>query len=122
VPIAGVVFILLNPLLYTDDPSVVLFNVLGVAGTIGVFVYMILFDGGERGATPGKRILGIRVADARTGGPIGYRRAATRRLWYAIGGLLLFAGWWWALFDPRRRTWHDRFADSVVITTAKRVV
>lgn len=95
-----------------------LFNVFGVAGTIGVFIYMILFDGGPRGATPGKRIVGIRVADAAGGGPIGYHRAAVRRLWYVIGGLLLFAGWWSALFDSRRQTWHDKRAGSVVIRRA----
>jgi hypothetical protein len=41
--------------------------------------------GGERGATPGS--------------PIGYRRAATRRLWYLLGGLALYLGWLWGLRD-----------------------
>jgi uncharacterized RDD family membrane protein YckC len=117
--IAGIVFIPLNPQLYTDpseNPS--LWFALGLASTILVFPYLIAFDGGPRGAPPGKRIVGIRVADDVEGGAIGYRRAAVRRLGYLVGGLLLFAGWWWALFDRRRQTWHDKLARSVVVRRA----
>jgi uncharacterized RDD family membrane protein YckC len=88
------------------------------ASTILAFPYLIAFDGGPRGATPGKRIVRIRVADAAEGGAIGYRRAAVRRLGYLVGGLLFFVGWWWALFDRRRQTWHDKLARSVVVRQA----
>lgn len=117
--IAGFVFIPLNPQLYADaseDPS--LWLALVLASTILVFLYLIAFDGGPRGATPGKRIVRIRVADASEGGAIGYRRAAVRRLGYLVGGLIFFAGWWWALFDRRRQTWHDKLAHSVVVRPA----
>lgn len=117
--IAGIVFIPLNPQLYTDpseDRS--LWLALGLVSTILVFPYLVAFDGGPRGATPGKRVVRIRVADAADGSAIGYRRAAVRRLGYLVGGLLFFAGWWWALFDSRRQTWHDKLARSVVVKRA----
>lgn len=62
--IVGFLLIPLNPLLYTDEPDAALFFGLTVAGTILVDPYLVAFDGGKRGATPGKRIVGIRVADA----------------------------------------------------------
>jgi uncharacterized RDD family membrane protein YckC len=83
-----------------------------------LFAYLVAFDGGSRGATPGKRIVGIRVADEATGGPIGYSRATVRRLIYLIGGWLLFIGWLWGLGNARRQTWHDKAAKSVVVRAA----
>ena len=113
--IAGFLFIPLNPLLYSDEPEPGLFFALGVPAMILVFVYLIAFDGGRRGATPGKRILGIRVADEQSGSAIGYRRATVRRLGYAVGGLALYLGWLWIIFDRRRQAWHDKVAHSVVV-------
>ena len=70
---------------------------------------------GLAGATPGKRIVGLRVTDESGGGAIGYRRATVRRLVYVIGGWLLFVGWLWGLRDPQTQTWHDKAANTIVI-------
>jgi uncharacterized RDD family membrane protein YckC len=113
--VAGIVFIPLNPALYASANDRLLFSALAGAATVLGFACLIAFDGGQRGATPGKRIVGIRVADADRRGPIGYRRAAIRRAGYIIGGLVFFLGWIWALFDHRRQAWHDKRADSIVI-------
>jgi uncharacterized RDD family membrane protein YckC len=80
-----------------------------------LFAYLIAFDGGPKGATPAKRLLGLRVADAASGGQIGYRRATIRRVGYLVGGLALYIGWLWMLVDPRRQAWHDKLADTVVV-------
>jgi uncharacterized RDD family membrane protein YckC len=85
--------------------------------SIAAFVLLVHFDGGQRGATPGKRLLGIRVVDAAGSGPIGHRRAALRRLVYVLGGLLLYLGWLWLLVDRHRQTWHDKAAHTVVLRT-----
>src|SRR4051812_6308667 len=37
--------------------------------------YFVILEGGRSGQTLGKRLAGIRVADARSGGPIGSGRA-----------------------------------------------
>src|SRR5688572_21736407 len=76
--IAGVVFTPLNPGFYSGEPSAGLFLVLLAPAVLLGFVCLVAFDGGQRGATPGKRVMGIRVADAQTGRPIGYCRAITR--------------------------------------------
>ena len=89
-----------------------------VALEVAVFAYLVAFDGGERGATPGKRILGARVIDAEGGGPIGFRRAALRRLAYLVGGLVLYLGWLWLLVDSRRQALHDKVARTLVVASS----
>jgi uncharacterized RDD family membrane protein YckC len=113
--IASVVLLPLNPILYGSRPNGTLFAPLFIATILLLFVYLVLFDGGPRGATPGKRMVGIRVADADTREPIGFRRAAVRRIVYLLGGALLYLGWLWLLVDPQRQTWHDHAARSLVI-------
>ena len=39
------------------------------------------------------------------------------RLGYALGGLLLYLGWLWMLFDDRRQAWHDNMANTLVVRT-----
>lgn len=115
--VAGVVLVPLAPLTLALDPTTETgFWVFWSAGLVLVLVWLVAFDGGPQGATPGKRLLGIRVADVATGGAIGYRRATVRRLVYLIGGLPLYVGWLWGLIDQRRQTWHDKAARSVVVT------
>jgi uncharacterized RDD family membrane protein YckC len=113
--IAGVVFSPLQLVIPRDPGSTATFVVLFAAMMAAVFGYMIAFDGGPRGATPGKRILRMRVIDVDTGGPIGYPRAALRRLVYLLGGLALYVGWFWLLFDRRHQALHDKAARSLVV-------
>lgn len=115
--IVAVVLTPLNPFLYADPPSVAFATSLWAVAMVLMFLYGVLFDGGQRGATLGKRIVGTRVGNERTGAPIGYRRATIRRLGYWLGGLAFCIGWLRLLFNPRRQAWHDRFAHSVVVKT-----
>src|SRR2546421_5677422 len=91
-----IVFLPLNPDLYLNTPSWTLSLALWVPIAFG---YFIAFDGGPRGATLGKRLVGIRVIDAGSGTPIGYRRAAIRRVAYVLGGMALYVGWLWLFFN-----------------------
>lgn len=96
---------------------------------IGLIVVMVLLVSlatalatGLRGVTPGKALLGLRVVDAATGGPIGVPRALLRTTILGLAslptlglGLAGFAAS--AIADPthRRRGWHDRSVGSVVL-------
>lgn len=64
----------------------------------------------------GKRIVGTGVADAQTGEPIGYKRAALRRLVYCVEAIPLYLAWLWMFTNPDRQTWHDKAARSVVVS------
>jgi|RhiMetdeSRZDD1v2_1073273.scaffolds.fasta_scaffold1041759_2 uncharacterized RDD family membrane protein YckC len=68
------------------------------------------------GATPGKRILGLRVM--RTGSQrISWWRAIVRFVGYWISALPLFLGFLWVLVDARRQGWHDKLAGTIVAYT-----
>jgi uncharacterized RDD family membrane protein YckC len=61
---------------------------------------LVYCDGNPRGATPGKRMLGLRVVGKTTHSTIGYPRAVRRRIVFSLGGWCLYLGWLWILIDP----------------------
>lgn len=67
------------------------------------------------GQTPGDRVLGLRVEDAATAGPISTRRALVRVLVLPLSFIPLCAGILLILIDGRRRALHDRLARTVVV-------
>jgi uncharacterized RDD family membrane protein YckC len=87
-----------------------LVELLSLAISIGYFVY---FWG--RGSTLGMRLFHLRVADATTGLPIGYGRAALRYVGYILSVIVCYIGLIWAAFDSRKQGWHDKIAGTVVL-------
>ena len=81
-------------------------------------VYHTVLHGTGRGQTAGKMMLGIRVRDEWTNGPIGYGRAFAR--WIMPG---LFWTFWipgildalWPLWDTKKQSFHDKIARSLVV-------
>lgn len=93
-----------------------------LAGALGLSLlsYDIVLHGGERGQTLGKRLMGIQVRDADTGGPLGYRKAFLRSLVQFILGFLtrtigMIVDGLWPLWDKKRRTLHDMACGSIVV-------
>lgn len=80
--------------------------------------YYTYFEGGLRGQTLGKRVLGIRVVDFDTGGSIGYGRAAIRYVTSIVSALIIYIGYLWMLWDREKQCWHDKTANSVVVPEA----
>jgi uncharacterized RDD family membrane protein YckC len=71
---------------------------------------------GKTGQTIGKKATNVRVVDATSGAPIGNGRALGRFLFAAfISGNICALGYLWALWDPRKQTWHDKVVSSVVV-------
>jgi uncharacterized RDD family membrane protein YckC len=85
---------------------------LGTLVSLGYFTY---FEGGPTGQTIGKRAMGIRVIDFGGGGSIGYGRAFIRWIGRFVSAIVLLLGYFWMLWDSERQTWHDKFANSVVV-------
>jgi uncharacterized RDD family membrane protein YckC len=90
-----------------------IFAVLLVAAVIAGVIYYARLEGGS-GQTVGKKAVGIRVADANSGGPIGTGRAVGRYFARFLSSFFLL-GYLWALWDGRKQTWHDKLASSVVV-------
>jgi uncharacterized RDD family membrane protein YckC len=93
----------------------------GVGYAIGIIIaiaYFTYFEGGPTGQTLGKRVMGIRVIDFNTGGPIGYSRAFIRYIGRIVSAIVIYIGYLWMLWDREKQTWHDKFANDVVVPVA----
>jgi uncharacterized RDD family membrane protein YckC len=67
------------------------------------------------GATPGKMLLGIRVVKS-DGSPVDWLTAFMREVVGKIlSSLPLDLGFLWAFFHPKRQTWHDLIANTLVV-------
>jgi len=93
-------------------PSILLsLSLFGLAIGLGA-VYFVYFWG-VRGATPGKRLLGIAVESVDGSYPIGVSQACMRLLGYVLSGALLGIGFLMIAFGATAL--HDRVAGTRVI-------
>jgi uncharacterized RDD family membrane protein YckC len=85
---------------------------------IGLVVAIVYFGftEGRTGQTIGKRAVGIRVLDARTGTPIGVGRAIGRFFAKYVSWFVCGLGFLWMLWDPAKQAWHDKMVGSYVVT------
>lgn len=88
-------------------PLRVVARLLAWAAVLG---HLVLLEGAS-GQTFGKRLVGIRVVNQETDGPIGYAAAAHRAGARAAFWFVSFL----ALADPLMQTLHDRSAGTIVI-------
>ena len=82
-----------------------------VALALGVFYFVYYW--GVRGATPGKRLVGIEIEGEDGASPIGISRAATRLVGYVLSGALLGMGFFIVAFGGTAL--HDRIAGTRVV-------
>lgn len=86
-----------------------------LVGALITFVYYGAFEASSRHATPGKRLLGMRVTGLK-GAPLSASRAwfrqVTKLATVAMSGL----GYLPALFSQRAQTVHDILAGTLVVT------
>jgi uncharacterized RDD family membrane protein YckC len=70
------------------------------------------------GTSPGKWVFRLRIVDAKSLQPPSSRQQMKRAFGYMVSALLplpLGLGFFWAVTNKRRRTWHDLIAGTVVI-------
>jgi uncharacterized RDD family membrane protein YckC len=82
--------------------------------SIGLMVVVVLFWK-YKSATPGKMMMGLKVVDAQTFGPVPTGRLVLRYLAYYVSLLPLMLGFIWVAFDRRKRGFHDMIAKTVVV-------
>jgi uncharacterized RDD family membrane protein YckC len=100
------------------DPDGVNFQLAGTGPFILVdLAYFTYFHATSAGQSIGNKILGVRVLDADTGRSLPYARAFVRALVSNLSALPCFLGFFWMLWEPRKRTWHDMVANSLVVRT-----
>jgi len=70
-----------------------------------------------KSATPGKTLMSMRIVDEKTFQPMSKKQCILRFLGYIISGLFLFIGFFSILFNKKKRGWHDKISNTVVIHT-----
>ena len=89
-------------------------DVWSVLGTIAGFIVLAYWIG-NRGGSPLRVRLGVLILDENDGSYIGTKRAVYRGLMSYVSQVVLLLGYLWMLWDPKRQTWHDKIAKSVVV-------
>jgi uncharacterized RDD family membrane protein YckC len=77
------------------------------------FGYFVLMN--ANGGTLGKRAVGIRLEDAKTGENIGNGRAFGRLFVAYVAYSFLLLGYFWCIWDDKKQTWHDKAVGSIVV-------
>lgn len=82
-------------------------------------LYSVFFWVNQEGATPGKKLLAIKVIKA-DGGSISYGTAVIRELSYLVSLVPLGLGYLWVAWDKNKQGWHDKLAGTYVVKTDKK--
>ncbi len=77
---------------------------------MALYGYLLLFN--VLGWSPGKRALGLRIVQADGSAP-GFGAGLSRMLVSLLTPILI--GYFWAAFDGRAQTWHDKAAGTYVV-------
>ncbi len=82
---------------------------------MAVLIITMIFWKKWRGATPGKRLVHIKIVDSKTFKDIDNKQAITRSIGYIVSTLTLLIGFIMVAFRKDKRGLHDLLASTVVI-------
>ena len=95
------------------------FGISGVPQILLLWLYYWLFTG-LRGQTLGKMVFGIKVVNAEGSIP-GLGIAALREIpGKIVSFIVLCLGFFWIIWDRRKRGWHDKIAKTYVVRVESR--
>jgi uncharacterized RDD family membrane protein YckC len=121
IPVAISVVGFVIPIQRQQEPGPMAMVVFGICQililliTLGYYVYFI----GLKGATPGKKIMKLKVTLPDGQYPVGVGKALVRFIGYAISAMICYIGFLMAAFDKEEhRALHDRIAGTRVIREA----
>lgn len=124
IALAPILMIFFEPTALTDEQIQTILQTQGILGLLdpgevifqqGIILVVTLFLWVRFAGTPGKRWLGLRVVDAKTGNNLTPIQSLLRYLGYFISSLPMGLGFFWVLFDARKQAWHDKIAGTVVV-------
>ena len=84
-----------------------------------VVAYYLIFYVNYDGATPGKRLLAIKVTRD-DGTAVSYPIVFIRYLASYLSAFALGLGYFWVAFDGKKQSWHDKIAKTVVVETSEK--
>ena len=65
-------------------------------------------------ATVGMMVLKVKITKE-NGGKVTYQDAILRYFAAILSAIVLFLGYLWMIWDPKKQTWHDHIAKTVVV-------
>lgn len=95
--------------------SIAVLLLLGIAWFVFIVFYWWGKLAGERGQTPGKKALNIKIVGRATGQPVGMGKGIGRGFMGYVSAAVCYLGFLWMLWDNNSQTWHDKVVDSVVL-------
>ena len=104
---------------------VIIVVAVAIGGEAGVVVWLLLSAAQwavwivllNRGTTVGKMLFGLRVVRTDGANPGFFTMLLREWMGKLISYLFFGLGFWWALWDKDRQTWHDKFANTVVVAS-----
>jgi uncharacterized RDD family membrane protein YckC len=89
-----------------------------LVGNLAAFAAAIWFYwlDGETGASPGKRVLGLRTVKTETGQPIGGGMGIVRAIAHIVDQIPCYLGFLWPVWDDKRQTFADKLVGTVVVS------
>lgn len=101
-------------LIFAGQEIAVWNSVIGIFTVIVNYLYYIWMIG-KWGQTLGKKLLKIKVVDIYGKAP-GYKRAFIREVvGKFVSAIVLLLGYFWAIWDKKKQTWHDKLAQTAVV-------
>lgn len=89
--------------------------IVGNLAGVALALYFYWLDG-ETGASPGKRVLGLRTVKADTGQTIGGGMGVVRAIAHIVDQIPCYLGFLWPLWDDKRQTFADKLVGTVVLS------
>ncbi|MBM6401486.1 RDD family protein [Phycicoccus sonneratiae] len=93
--------------------------VLGFLVGLGVQLWNRVFRMGRTGQSVGKKAMGLRLLDARTGQPIGAGMCFLRELVSGLVNQVIYLSYLWMLWDDDKQTIADKAVHSTVVKVPK---
>lgn len=91
--------------------------IVGILTIVTIFLVLVVppFFIYKFSATPGKKIMGIKVVDV-DGSKLTWKQAFIREVFgKGLSGLVWNLGYLWAIWDKNQQTWHDKMAHTIVV-------
>lgn len=85
-------------------------NILSFVLGIAYSVWML----GTYSATVGMMVLKIKITSEK-GAKISYADATLRYFASILSGIVLGLGYFWMIWNPKKQTWHDMIAKTIVV-------
>ena len=96
-----------------DSAVLMGFRVLLASAVVGLGY--VLWFWANRGATPGKKMLGLKIVREDGEDPIGWGTAFMRFVGYMVSGAILYIGFLMIAFNPEKKGLHDMIAKTRVL-------